>query len=203
MGNEKIKINISYYIKLQEQVSKRVRFRKIEKVNRFICLDVGYKGNFSLAVGVLYDVKKSSILNVYLEKSTVNFPYIPGFLFLREAKVLLKLLNKVKEKFDLIIVDGQGLSHPRKAGLATFVGVYTNKPTIGIAKGYLFGKIVDNVIYVDNLKVGYKMKNYYVSIGSNIDFDSLIKFLKSINFEYPKAMKVADKLSSYLAKKLL
>lgn len=191
------------YFKIQEEISKKVCFKKVEKINRVIGLDVGYKGNFSLAVGVLFDLRKNVVLKVYLEKGIAKFPYIPGLLFLREAEVLLSLLNKVKERYDLIIVDGQGLSHPRKAGLATFIGVLTKKPTIGIAKKYLFGEIINNIIYVNGLMVGLKMNKYYVSIGSNIDFNSLFNFLKSIGFEYPKAMKIADRLSRYLAKKIL
>jgi deoxyribonuclease V len=87
------------------------------------------------------------------------------------------------------------LAHPRKAGLATIIGILTGKPTIGIAKSFLYGEIKDSYILVDGEKVGIKFGKYYASIGSNIEIESLEKFLGRIGFQYPEALKIADKLS--------
>src|SRR5437763_10858800 len=60
-----------------------------------------------------------------------NFPYIPGLLSFREAPVLLQALAKVKSEPDAVMFDGQGVSHPRRIGIASHVGLFLDRPTVG------------------------------------------------------------------------
>jgi deoxyribonuclease V len=69
----------------------------------------------------------------------VSFPYIPGLLSFREAPVCLAAVEKIKNTPDVFIVDGQGLAHPRRLGLASHLGLFFDKPTIGCAKSRLIG----------------------------------------------------------------
>ncbi|MBN2331194.1 MAG: endonuclease V [Candidatus Aenigmarchaeota archaeon] len=71
--------------------------------------------------------------------SKAGFPYIPTFLSFREAPPILHAWKRLRNEPDILLVDGQGIAHPRGIGLASHLGVLLDAPTIGIAKSWLFG----------------------------------------------------------------
>lgn len=74
-----------------------------------------------------------------LVKREVTFPYVPGFLAFREVPALLDAWEQLPQKPDVLVVDGHGIAHPRRMGIATHFGVLANQVTIGSAKKKLFG----------------------------------------------------------------
>ena len=70
----------------------------------------------------------------------VTFPYIPGLLSFREAPVCIAAVEKLRKQPDVFIIDGQGIAHPRRLGLAAHLGLFFDTPTIGCAKSRLIGQ---------------------------------------------------------------
>lgn len=74
-----------------------------------------------------------------LVKKEVLFPYVPGFLAFREVPALLDAWAQLPLKPDILVVDGHGIAHPRRMGIASHFGVLAQQATIGSAKKKLFG----------------------------------------------------------------
>lgn len=125
--------------------------------------------------------------NVTLDAS---FPYIPGYLFYREYRFVKKLVNH----FDgTVLIDGNGLLHPRMFGLASATGVCLNKATVGVAKSLLLGKIRRNWVIYSDRKVGYMLrKNTIISPGHRISLESSVDLIRErYDNSYPDILKRA------------
>jgi len=75
-----------------------------------------------------------------LVKSETHFPYVPGYLAFREVPALRQAWEQMQVKPDVLVVDGHGISHPRRMGIAAHFGAVTGQPSMGCAKNILFGK---------------------------------------------------------------
>lgn len=73
-------------------------------------------------------------------RAPVTFPYVPGLLTFREAPALLDAFARVESEPDVVLFDGQGIAHPRRMGLATHLGLWLDRPTVGCAKSRLTGE---------------------------------------------------------------
>jgi len=118
----------------------------------------------------------------------LDFPYIPGLLSFRESPLTLAACERLAITPDLILVDGQGIAHPRRMGLASHLGLFLDTPTVGCAKSLLCGRhevpgdkpgsyaeVVDEgeIIGVA-LRTKLGAKPVYVSIGHKVDLETAI-----------------------------
>ena len=96
----------------------------------------------SVAVAVLWDRIQGRVLEVAAAQvdEAELFPYIPGYLSFREAPLYLAALEQLSHAPEVLLVDGQGIAHPRRLGIAAHLGVHLDLPSIGVAKTLLFGR---------------------------------------------------------------
>ncbi len=96
-------------------------------------------GRFIVAGWVVWDRHRDAIADQAIARRPVRFPYVPGLLSFREAPSLIAAARKLKVEPDVFMLDGQGLAHPRRFGLACHVGLFIDRPTLGCAKSRLCG----------------------------------------------------------------
>jgi len=102
-------------------------------------VDVGLEGEKAHAAIVVLRYPDMAPLEGVTAEEDMKFPYIPGLLTYREGPVVLAAWKQLKMKPDLIFFDGQGIAHPRGIGLASHMGLWFERPSIGVAKSRLYG----------------------------------------------------------------
>jgi len=103
-------------------------------------VDVGFRGDLARAAAVAVRFPDLTPLSQAVAEIPVTFPYIPGLLAFREAPAILAALDRLTLTPHVLMVDGHGISHPRRMGIATHLGVYLDLPAIGCAKSKLWGR---------------------------------------------------------------
>jgi deoxyribonuclease V len=151
-----------------------VSFSRFQRIARGVVVVVSYPG--------------LDMVEVKTAEARSPIPYIPGLLSFRECPVILAAYEKLRNTPDLILVDGQGIAHPRRLGLASHLGLFLDVPTIGCAKSILCGRhesvgeeIVSHAELVDNgevvgaaLRTKVGTKPIIVSIGHKVDLASAL-----------------------------
>ena len=195
-------------IKLQKELAKKVITRDDFDSNvEFICgVDVSYRKRIAYCSAVIINKENFEIIEVVRSKSEIKNPYIPGLFILRESAPIPQTLRLITRPFQLLLVDGHGILHPRRCGLACYMGIATNIPTIGVAKSLLCGGVQsDNFVTHKGEILGYALKFNenskkvaYISVGHKISLLTSIELVKSItktNQFIPEPLRIADKLS--------
>jgi len=143
-----------------------------------------------------------------------TFPYIPGLLSFREAPACIAAVKKLRTQPDMFIIDGQGIAHPRRLGLAAHLGLFFDKPTIGCAKSRLTGTFDEPppekgayTLLKDNREVigavvrtRTNVKPVFVSVGNKCLLENAIKVTLACTTKYrlPEPSRLAHQRVSKL-----
>ncbi|HTN02400.1 endonuclease V [Planctellipticum variicoloris] len=149
--------------------------------------------------------------------SLVTFPYITGYLTFRELPVLLELVRAAEREglaADVLLVDGSGVLHPRRAGIATALGALTGLPTIGVTKHHLYGKAEaarDEIVtwlQQDGERLGARLQPpgrktpLYVSVGHGLSLEQAVELVEESldDSGQPGLIRAADGISRATAR---
>ena len=124
---------------LAERVSLHGDFTEPQLLAGF---DVGFEeeGSITRAAVVLLDAATLQPIESHIARIGTSMPYVPGLLSFRELPALMAALALLTRTPDLVFVDGQGIAHPRRLGIAAHFGVATGLPALGVAKKVLAGR---------------------------------------------------------------
>ncbi|MBA7503633.1 Endonuclease V [subsurface metagenome] len=179
---------------LQVSLAKKV-VTEDEGINPHLIAGVDISSPDSRGIGrgavVVLNYPELNLVEVKTVEREVAFPYIPGLLSFREAPLIVAACEELSSVPDLVLVDGQGIAHPRRFGLASHLGLFFDVPTIGCAKSILCGahkpvgekvgsyaELVDNDQVIGSaLRTRIGVKPIYVSIGHKISLSSAIKWV--------------------------
>lgn len=103
-------------------------------------VDIGLGENEARAAIVVLRFPELELIESVIASAPLVFPYIPGLLAFREGPAFLAAWEKLEHKPDLVMFDGQGIAHPRGIGIASLMGLWVERPTIGVAKSRLYGR---------------------------------------------------------------
>lgn len=201
-------INLKKYEQAQEELAKQLIIEdeiKEENIKYVAGVDVSYQKNNAVAAAVLMDYKTFEVVEKKVIETKIEFPYIPSFLAFREGPPVVEVIKQLSQRPDVILVDGNGIAHERKCGLACYVGFYLDIPTIGVAKNLLAGIIKENKIIIHNELRGYAFqsrthsKPIYISPGHKISPETsleVVKHLMKYPHKTPEPLHISHRIAS-------
>jgi len=203
-------VYFSYISHQKESAKKIIQKDQFNEVNFIAGVDVAYvkNSNHLVAAVVILETNTLKVIDHSVYKDIARFPYIPGLFSYRELPPLIKAYKNLKIKPDIIVVDGHGIAHPRRFGLACHLGLELNVPTIGCAKSKLIGKYQDPSVkkgsqsnLTDNgetigrvVRTQTNIKPVFVSIGHKISLESAVDWILKVspNYRLPETTRLAD-----------
>jgi deoxyribonuclease V len=192
-------------IKLSKKVSTKDSFEDFETVAG---IDNAYVDKKIISAVVVCD-KNLEVIDQAYSLEDIKFPYVPGFLGYREVPAMVIAYNKLNKKPDLLIVDGNGVLHPRRFGLASHLGILLDLVTIGVTKNLLLGEVKQDKVYVDNelraicLRTKKGSKPIYVSPGNKISIKTAALICKNLikkPHKLPEPLALAHKYANKIKK---
>jgi len=192
------------------QISEKDEFQLADLKTIAGC-DVEYDKDSDTIAGAIavLDLHTRQVIEYATHVMKATFPYVPGLFSFREMPPVLEAFRKLNIKPDLIVCDGQGISHPRRFGFACHLGIELNIPTIGCAKTRLFGHYEEpkpergsssDLIGDNNECVGKVLRTQtginplFVSVGHKVSLGTATQLILGLCTEYrlPETTRLAD-----------
>lgn len=209
--------NIQKAREMQERMRSRVRITTYRGAPRFIAgVDAAFTEDHVAAAACLYSFPDLTCLERAADIQELRFPYVPGYLAFREGPAIIAAIKNLARKPDLILVDGQGIAHPRGFGIACHIGVLLDIPTIGCAKTRLVGDCrepgirkgswsdltYEGAVVGAVLRTRHGVRPLFISPGHRIDAESAVSFVLSCVGKYriPEPLRCADAYSRSMKK---
>jgi deoxyribonuclease V len=204
-------ISVTQARQIQRELSEQV-IRNNDRAGRFntvagVDISGADSDNMATAAVVVLSYPHNNILEVSTVRGQPPFPYISGFLSFREIPLILKAFQTLSNIPDIVLVDGQGIAHPRRFGLASHLGLILDIPTVGCAKSRLCGshempdstagtysELVDNNEIIGAVvRTKFNVRPLYISIGHKIDLQSAINCVLECckGYRLPEATRLA------------
>jgi len=192
---------------LRERVETQDRFGSVQYVAG---ADLAFDPETDWAVAGVIVYSFPQLVEVERRKARrkLRFPYVPGLLSFRECPVLLAAFALLRTSPDLILVDGHGLAHPRRFGIACHLGLLLDCPTIGCGKSILVGEAEEPGIQAGStaplidrgeevgmvLRTRTQVNPIYVTVGHRISLPSAVRIVAKCvdGFRIPKPTREAD-----------
>ena len=196
---------------LRDRVIRHDQFSPVQWVGG---ADVGFEENGTIARAAVVVLSFPALERVEwaIARMPTPFPYVPGFLSFREIPVILEAFQKLQQKPDLILCDGQGYAHPRRFGLACHLGILLNLPTIGAAKSHFIGThdflgeikgnwqpLIDREETIGAIvRTRTNCRPLYISVGHRVSLPTAIELVLSCTPRYrlPETTRWADAIAS-------
>ncbi len=201
------KINYEKLREIQRKMAPEIILKdkiKAGKINYIAGFNVSYENNNAVCAAVVLDFKTMQVVDKVYITTKETMPYVPSFLAFRDGPPIIQAFEKLKIKPDVIVVEGHGILHPLKAGLACYVGIALKTPSIGVAKKLLTGHLKGNKVYVGDIARGEIIKTkehanpLFVSAGSNITTISALDIVQRCikpPHKLPEPLHIARKLA--------
>jgi len=213
----KTKLQTRWNVTPREAVRRQLIWRaRVETQDRFGALqyvagaDLAFdpETNLAFAGVIVYRLPGLEEVERRMARRKLRFPYVPGLLSFRESPVLLAAFARLRVEPDVILVDGHGIAHPRRFGIACHLGLLLDRPTIGCAKSILVGDAEEPAAragstapLVDKgetvgvvLRTRDLVRPIYVTIGHRISLESAVRIVAQCvdGFRIPKPTREAD-----------
>lgn len=206
-------------IQLQNSLAEKLTFSPIsKKIKNIAALDCSLikEKNIIIAGTVVLSYPDMQLIEKTHAVAKLDFPYVPGLLSFREGPVCIKALKKLKTTPDVLLIDGQGIAHPRGLGLASHLGLFVDIPTIGCAKSRLIGEYkpvkakkgnYSDLVYKDKiigavLRTRDNVKPLFVSPGNRCTIADCISIVLNSTTKYrlPEPARLAHQTVTNLKK---
>jgi len=190
------KLTAEQAIAYQQELRKQISIKPFDREIKVIAgSDISFnKYEETVYAGiVLFNYPELKIIGTATAISRTSFPYISGLLAFREVPALLEAWDKLEIKPDVLVLDGQGIAHERRLGIAAHFGLITGATTIGSAKSRLAGKyeepankvFAQSPMYDKGEIIGMALRSkkncnpIYISPGNNISMEQSVELIKN------------------------